>query len=64
MDRYEEALKPFTQGRGIDWEVQVNDADVRNYTYPWLPLKFLTSSKIPIAHPLEREWHGPAAAGY
>ncbi|KAJ7790011.1 putative oxalocrotonate tautomerase [Mycena olivaceomarginata] len=27
MDRYEEALKPFTKGRGIDWEVQVTDAD-------------------------------------
>ncbi|KAF7378100.1 Tautomerase-3 domain-containing protein [Mycena sanguinolenta] len=27
MDRYEKALEPFTKGRGIDWEVQVNDAD-------------------------------------
>ncbi|KAJ7147574.1 putative oxalocrotonate tautomerase [Mycena crocata] len=27
MDRYEEALEPFTKGRGIDWEVQVTDAD-------------------------------------
>ncbi|KAJ7674043.1 putative oxalocrotonate tautomerase [Mycena polygramma] len=27
MDRYEKALEPFTKGRGIDWEVQINDAD-------------------------------------
>ncbi|KAJ7606646.1 putative oxalocrotonate tautomerase [Roridomyces roridus] len=27
MDRYEAALEPFTKGRGIDWEVQVSDAD-------------------------------------
>ncbi|KAJ6531416.1 putative oxalocrotonate tautomerase [Mycena vulgaris] len=27
MDRYEQALEPFTKGRGIDWEVQVADAD-------------------------------------
>ncbi|KAJ6551920.1 putative oxalocrotonate tautomerase [Mycena capillaripes] len=27
MDRYEKALEPFTKGRGIDWEVQVTDAD-------------------------------------
>ncbi|KAJ6483590.1 putative oxalocrotonate tautomerase [Mycena vitilis] len=27
MDRYEKALEPFTKGRGIDWEVQVNDVD-------------------------------------
>ncbi|KAJ6480311.1 putative oxalocrotonate tautomerase [Mycena sanguinolenta] len=27
MDRYEQALEPFTIGRGIDWEVQINDAD-------------------------------------
>ncbi|KAJ7241451.1 putative oxalocrotonate tautomerase [Mycena rebaudengoi] len=28
MDRYEKAIEPFTKGRGIDWEVQVVDADV------------------------------------
>ncbi|KAJ7438129.1 putative oxalocrotonate tautomerase [Mycena galericulata] len=28
MDRYEQALEPFTKGRGIDWEVQITDADV------------------------------------
>ncbi|KAJ7438117.1 putative oxalocrotonate tautomerase [Mycena galericulata] len=28
MDRYEKALEPFTKGRGINWEVQVTDADV------------------------------------
>ncbi|KAF8206034.1 putative oxalocrotonate tautomerase [Mycena galopus ATCC 62051] len=27
MDRYEKALEPFTKGRGIDWEVQITDAD-------------------------------------
>ncbi|KAJ7763177.1 putative oxalocrotonate tautomerase [Mycena maculata] len=27
MDRYERALEPFTKSRGIDWEVQINDAD-------------------------------------
>ncbi|KAJ7674042.1 putative oxalocrotonate tautomerase [Mycena polygramma] len=27
MDRYEKALEPFTKGRGIDWEVQINDVD-------------------------------------
>ena len=28
MDRYEAALEPFTKGRGIDWEVQVEECDV------------------------------------
>lgn len=28
MNRYEKALEPFTKGRGIDWEVQVQDVDV------------------------------------
>jgi hypothetical protein len=28
MDRYEKALDPFTKGRGIDWEVQVEECDV------------------------------------
>ncbi|KAJ7501920.1 putative oxalocrotonate tautomerase [Mycena galericulata] len=28
MDRYEQALEPFTKGRGIDWEVQITDVDV------------------------------------
>jgi len=27
MDRYEKALDPFTKGRGIDWEVQVEECD-------------------------------------
>ncbi|KAJ7075915.1 putative oxalocrotonate tautomerase [Mycena belliarum] len=27
IDRYEKALEPFTQGRGIDWEVQISDVD-------------------------------------
>ncbi|KAJ6464963.1 putative oxalocrotonate tautomerase [Mycena sanguinolenta] len=29
MDRYETALAPFTKARGIDWEVQITDCDVR-----------------------------------
>jgi hypothetical protein len=28
MDRYEQALEPFTKGRGIDWEVQIEECDV------------------------------------
>ncbi|KIM79868.1 hypothetical protein PILCRDRAFT_823055 [Piloderma croceum F 1598] len=27
MDRYEQALEPFTKGRGIDWEVQIEECD-------------------------------------
>jgi len=27
MDRYEKALEPFTKGRAIDWEIQVEDCD-------------------------------------
>ncbi|KAJ7249767.1 putative oxalocrotonate tautomerase [Mycena haematopus] len=29
MDRYETALAPFTKARGVDWEVQITDCDVR-----------------------------------
>jgi hypothetical protein len=36
MDRYEKALEPFTKARGIDWEVQITDADVRNFIYSYL----------------------------
>jgi hypothetical protein len=28
MDTYEQALEPFTKGRGIDWEVQIEECDV------------------------------------
>ena len=28
MDRYEKALEPFTKGRGVDWEIQVEVCDV------------------------------------
>jgi hypothetical protein len=28
MDRYEKALEPFTKGRAIDWEIQIEDCDV------------------------------------
>ena len=31
MDRYEKALEPFTKARGIDWEVQVEECDVRQF---------------------------------
>ncbi|CAK5274407.1 unnamed protein product [Mycena citricolor] len=27
MARYEETLKPYTAGRGVDWEIGVEDAD-------------------------------------
>jgi len=27
MDVYEKALEPFTKGRGIDWEVQIEECD-------------------------------------
>ncbi|KAJ7457295.1 putative oxalocrotonate tautomerase [Mycena galericulata] len=29
MDHYEKAIEPFTKSRGIDWEIQVTDCDVR-----------------------------------
>ncbi|KAJ6462792.1 putative oxalocrotonate tautomerase [Mycena vitilis] len=29
MDRYETALAPFIKARGLDWEIQVTDCDVR-----------------------------------
>lgn len=29
MDRYEKALEPWTSGRNIDWEIQIQDCDVR-----------------------------------
>ncbi|KAJ7635249.1 putative oxalocrotonate tautomerase [Roridomyces roridus] len=29
MERYEKAIQPFTKERGIEWEVQVVDCDVR-----------------------------------
>jgi hypothetical protein len=32
MDRYETALAPFTKARGIDWEVQITDCDVRPHS--------------------------------
>lgn len=28
MDLYEKALEPFTKGRGIDWEIQIEECDV------------------------------------
>jgi hypothetical protein len=42
MDVYEKALEPFTKGRGIDWEVQIEECDV---SYSWL-FKFVTISSI------------------
>jgi len=35
MGRYEKALEPFTKGRGIDWEIQVQDCDVSLQIVPF-----------------------------
>jgi hypothetical protein len=35
MDRYETALEPFTKARGIDWEIQIVDCDVRPHFSPF-----------------------------
>ncbi|KAJ7708220.1 putative oxalocrotonate tautomerase enzyme-domain-containing protein [Mycena rosella] len=56
MDRYEHALEPFTKGRGIDWEVQITDADVRHYLL--CPYRILISAFNFAAHTLERERNG------
>ena len=29
MDTYEKAIEPFTKERGVDWEVEISDEDVR-----------------------------------
>jgi hypothetical protein len=36
MDEYEKALEPFTKGRGIDWEVQMEECDVSLQIVPFL----------------------------
>lgn len=28
MDKYEATIEPWTKARGIDWEIQAEDADV------------------------------------
>lgn len=33
MDLYEKALGPFTKGRGIDWEIQIEECDVSRLTF-------------------------------
>ncbi|KAJ6531397.1 putative oxalocrotonate tautomerase enzyme-domain-containing protein [Mycena vulgaris] len=62
MDRYEAALAPFTKGRGIDWEVQITDADVRRYPFHADANNRLTFNFA--AHAVERERHGASPAGY
>ncbi|KAF8125538.1 putative oxalocrotonate tautomerase [Mycena galopus ATCC 62051] len=32
MDHYEAALVSFTKGRGIDWEVQITNCDMRTHS--------------------------------
>jgi len=28
MDKYEAAIAPWTQGKGLDWEIQISNTDV------------------------------------
>lgn len=51
LSRYERALEPFTKARGIDWEIQVTDCDVRRPPL-FVPKIILTAPR------LQRElWH-------
>lgn len=34
MGLYEKAIEPWTKGRGIDWEIQITDDDVRLFLLP------------------------------
>ena len=36
MDRYEKAIEPFTKGRGVDWEIQVEGCDVSLQAAPFV----------------------------
>ncbi len=60
MGRYEKALEPFTNARGVNWEVQVVDCDVGSD----LPLLDEWSFTNALAPALEPEWYGAARGTY
>ena len=63
MDRYEKAIEPFTKGRGVDWEVQVEDCDVSLQLLIFWSI--CTTDRAPRAASfLERERYKSAVAKY
>lgn len=64
MDRYEAAIEPFTKGRGIDWEVQIEEVDVST-SLPILLAYLSTGCGLENpASSLERERHKSTVARY
>jgi len=60
MDTYEKALEPFTKGRSVDWEVQIEECDVGLFVafLPHLTSDYLQNRHT--ANTVERERYKPA----